>query len=119
MLDTDMSNYVIRGRSPPVTERLTALSPQDVCISVITRAVLLYGFKRLPASHRLQIGVRQFLRIVRTLPWDSDAADWYADVRHRLVLTGRPIGEMDMMIAAHSLAVGAVLVTNNTRHFER
>ncbi len=119
MLDTDMSSYVIRGRSPAVEERLAALPPSYVCVSVVTRAELLYGVKRFPPSHRLHIGVRQFLRIVRTLPWDSDAADWYADVRHSLVMAGQPIGDMDMMIAAHSLAVGAILVTNNTRHFER
>ncbi len=53
------------------------------------------------------------------LPWDSDAADSYAEIRHQLVTTGQSIGEMDMMIAAHALAAGAILVTNNTRHFER
>jgi len=63
--------------------------------------------------------VRQFLTIVRVLPWDAEAADAYADIRHQLVTTGQPIGEMDMMIAAHSLAAKAVLVTNNVRHYER
>lgn len=53
------------------------------------------------------------------LPWDAEVADFYAEIRHQLVTMGKPIGEMDMMIAAHSLSVGAVLVTNNTRHFER
>jgi hypothetical protein len=62
---------------------------------------------------------RQFLKIVRVLAWDADAADYYADIRHQLSTTGRPIDEMDMMIAAHALAIGAVLVTNNTRHFDR
>ncbi len=61
----------------------------------------------------------QFLKIVRVLAWDADAADWYADIRYQLTNAGKPIGEMDMMIAAHALAVGAVLVTNNTRHFRR
>jgi tRNA(fMet)-specific endonuclease VapC len=90
-----------------------------VCVSVMTRAELLYGLKRLPAGHRLQLGVRQFLRLVRVLPWDSDAADYYADIRYQLVTSGQPIGELDMMIAAHSLSAGAVLVTNNTRHYAR
>lgn len=90
-----------------------------ICISVITRAELMYGLKRLPLAHRLHIGVRQFLKIIAILPWDADAADYYADIRHQLVTTGQTIGEMDMMIAAHSLSTGAVLVTNNTRHFER
>lgn len=63
--------------------------------------------------------MRRFLRIVRVLSWDADAADYYADIRHRLATRGQPIGEMDMMIAAHSLSAGAVLVTNNARHFQR
>lgn len=63
--------------------------------------------------------MRQFLKIVRTLPWDADAADWYVDIRQQLVSTGQPVGELDMMIAAHSLSAGAVLVTNNQRHYGR
>ena len=90
-----------------------------ICISAVTRAELLYGLKRLPASHRLHAGVRHFFRIVRALPWNAEAAGLYADIRHRLVTAGRVIGELDMMIAAHAVSVGAVLVTSNTRHFER
>jgi tRNA(fMet)-specific endonuclease VapC len=119
MLDTDTASYIIKGRPVGVEARLSALEPSLVCVSVITRAELLYGLKRLPPAHRLHIGVRRFLRIVRVLSWDAEAADFYADIRHELVSTGQVIGEMDMMIAAHSLAAAAVLVTNNTRHFER
>ncbi len=71
------------------------------------------------ADHRLHLAVRQFLKIVRIVPWDTDAADWYAEIRHQLVSAGQPIGEMDMMIAAHALSAGAVLVTNNSRHYAR
>jgi tRNA(fMet)-specific endonuclease VapC len=119
MLDTDTASYLIKGKSPGIEAKVSELVPSMVCISVMTRAELLYGLKRLPAEHRLHLAVRQFLKIVRVLPWDSDSADWYADIRHQLVSTGQPIGEMDMMIAAHSLSSGAVLVTNNTRHYER
>jgi tRNA(fMet)-specific endonuclease VapC len=119
MLDTDTASYVIKRRSPEIEAKLAAIDPNMVCISVMTRAELVYGLKKLPASHRLHVGVRQFLRIIRILPWDSDAADYYAEIRHQMVTTGQPIGEMDMMIAAHSLSAGAVLVTNNTRHFAR
>lgn len=116
MLDTDMASYLIKDRSPEVAARLAEIPPSMVCVSVMTRAELMYGLKRLPVGHRLQLGVRQFLRLVRVLAWDSDAADYYAEIRHQLVTSGQPIGELDMMIAAHSLSVGAVLVTNNTRH---
>ena len=119
MLDTDTASYLIRGKSAAIESRLAALVPSMVCVSVMTWAELRYELKRLPAGHRLHVVVRQFLKIVRVLPWDADAADWYADIRHQLVSTGQPIGELDMMIAAHSLSAGAVLVTNNSRHFGR
>jgi tRNA(fMet)-specific endonuclease VapC len=119
LLDTDIASYLIKGRDEHLRTRLAAVAPESICISVITRAEMLYGLKRLPPQHRLQIGVRQFLKIVRAMPWDVEAADHYADIRHQLVSQGQPIGEMDMMIAAHSLSLGAVLVTNNLRHYER
>ncbi len=119
MLDTDTASYLIKGRSPAIEAKLADILPSMVCVSVITRAELLYGLKRLPADHRLNLAVRQFLKIVRVLSWDTEAADWYASIRHQLVAAGQPIGELDMMIAAHSLSAGAVLVTNNVRHYER
>ena len=119
LLDTDTASYLIKGKSPGIEAKVAELVPSMICISVMTRAELLYGLKRLPAEHRLHLAVRQFLKIARVLPWDSDSADWYADIRHQLVSTGQPIGEMDMMIAAHSLSAGAILVTNNIRHYER
>ncbi len=119
MLDTDTASYIIKGRSPAIEAKLSTVLPSMVCVSVITRAELMYGLKRLAPGHRLHIGVRRFLKIIRALPWDAEAADYYADIRHQLVSTGRPIGGMDMLIAAHSLSAGASLVTNNIRHYER
>ena len=119
LLDTDIASFIIKARSPAIEEKLAAIPPDRVCASAVTRAELMHGLKRLPPSHRLQVGVRQFFKIVRVLAWDADAADYYADIRHQLTTAGQPIGEMDMMIAAHALSIGAVLVTNNTRHFAR
>lgn len=119
MLDTDTASFIIKRRSPAIAARLAELPPGRVCVSAVTRAELLYGLKKLPPTHRLHVAVRQFFGIVRVLAWGSDAAEYYADIRDQLTRTGQPIGEMDMMIAAHSLAVGAILVTNNLRHFER
>ena len=119
MLDTDTASHIIKGRSPGIEAKLVDILPSMVCISVMTRAELLYGLKRLPADHRLHLAVLQFLKTVRVPAWDAEAADWYASIRHQLITTGQPIGELDMMIAAHSLSAGAVLVTNNVRHYER
>ena len=119
MLDTDIASYAIKGRSPDIAAKLAELSPSLVCVSVMTRAELLYGLKRLPAEHHLHLAVRRFLKIVRVVAWDSEAANFYAEIRHQLLSVGQPIGELDMMIAAHSLALGATLVSNNVQHFKR
>lgn len=74
--------------------------------------------KRVSADHQLHLAVRQFLKIVRILPWDANAADWYAEIRHQLISTGQPICEMDMMIATHASSAGMLLVTNNRHHYE-
>ncbi len=119
MLDTDTASYLIKGHSTPLEAYLSNVLPQNVCISVMTKAELLYGLKRLAPEHRLHLAVRQFLKIVQILMWDGDAAMWYAEIRHQLVKSGQPIGELDMMIAAHSLSANAALLTNNLRHFSR
>ena len=119
MLDADTASYLIKGKSPTIEAKLAAIISSMVCISVMTWAELQYGLQRLPADHRLRLVARQFLKIIRVLPWDAEAADWYAEIRHQRVSTGQPIGELDMMIAAHLLSAGAVLVTNNSRYYER
>ena len=119
LLDTDTASFIIKGRSSVVQERLSLIDPSSICISAVTRAELMYGLKALPPEHRIHLAVRKFFQIVSILPWDSDAADYYAEIKHQILTSGQPIGEMDMMIAAHSLSACAVLVTNNTRHFSR
>jgi tRNA(fMet)-specific endonuclease VapC len=119
MLDTDFASYILKQRHPKAEARMLALSPSALCVSVVTRAELIYGLKQLPPDHRLQYAVREFLKLVRIPPWDVEASNWYADIRHQLTITGKPIGELDMMIAAHAVSQDAVLVTNNLRHYQR
>lgn len=67
--------------------------------------------KQISPAHHLEVDVGAFLKIVRTLAWDVDAANVHADIRHKLTSTSQPIGNMDMLIAAHAVTVGAVLAT--------
>lgn len=119
MLDTDSVSYIVNGRYPLVRTRFAEIDPARIYVSVISRAELLFGLKRLPPEHRLHSDVMRFLEGVTVLAWDEGAADIHADIRHHLESAGRRIGELDTMIAAHAIALGAVLVTNNTRHFGR
>ncbi|ARP83530.1 hypothetical protein CAL12_23790 [Bordetella genomosp. 8] len=119
MLDTDVCSYLIRGHSRSVDARFRNTNPDRVCISVITRGELLYGIARRPDAKRLALLVSRFLDAMPVIPWESGAADVYANVRAQLEAAGTPIGYADTMIAAHAIDSNAVLVTNNARHYER
>jgi len=119
MLDTDTASYVIDKSEPAIDARLQALDREQVCISAITRAELQFGARRLPKAIRLHAGVDRFLANIPTLAWDEAAADCFADVKAELERKGTPIGDLDTMIAAHAHAAGAILVTNNVKHFRR
>jgi tRNA(fMet)-specific endonuclease VapC len=79
---------------------------------------LRFGAARLPGATRLHLLIEEFFLRVAILPWDSDAARHYGQLRATLEREGRPMGNLDMMIAAHAFALGAVLVTSD-RAFSR
>ena len=113
LLDTDIASYIINGSVPKARERLQEVTPDEVGISVVTEAELRFGLARKPEASRLGPIVEEFLAHVETLPWDSNAAKVYATVRATLEREGDLLGAMDMMVAAHALAVGYVLVTHD------
>jgi tRNA(fMet)-specific endonuclease VapC len=47
------------------------------------------------------------------------AAEAYGTIRAQLESKGETIGNNDLWIAAHTIAVGLTLVTNNEREFRR
>ena len=118
LLDTNTASYIIKGNMPHVREQLLRVPLGQVSISVVTEAELLFGAARLPESARLQKAVDEFLLRVDRLPWDSDAARQHACLRADLEGHGVAIGNLDLMIAAHALATGAVLVSHD-RAFRR
>lgn len=119
MLDTDISSYIIRNRPESVRARFRKLDSSQLCISVITHAELLYGVKSVGAGKAIRLDVEDFVRRLEVLAWDSTAAGHYAEIRVKLEAGGTPIGNMDMMIAAHARSTNTVLVTNNEKHFRR
>lgn len=119
MLDTDTVSYLIRGKSAVLDARVAGTAPKRLCISAVTRGELLYGVQLKPGAHRLAQLVDQVLGRLSCLPWDNAAALHFAEVAAELHRRGVPIGSMDAMIAGHAKVVGAVLVTNNMRHFSR
>jgi tRNA(fMet)-specific endonuclease VapC len=118
LLDTNMASYVIKGNFPHGRERLVKVPMSEVGISAVTEAELRFGVAKIPGAARLETAVEEFLLRVEILPWDSAAAHHYAAIRAALERAASPMGNLDMIIAAHALAVAAALVTHD-RAFHR
>ncbi|MDF2530304.1 MAG: vapC2 [Gammaproteobacteria bacterium] len=118
MLDTNTASYIIKGTYPTIRKNLLKNSQEDICISSITQAELLFGVAKKKNAKNLEIAVNEFLLRVDILPWDSEAAEWYAKLRTQAEADGTPLGAMDMLIAAHAVATGCTLVTNDQAFYK-
>lgn len=119
MLDTDMCSYIMKRSQPLVLKRLQSVAVSDVCMSVITKAELLYGVMVSPRPAQDGAALEALLPYVEALPFGQEAAQHYAEVRADLKRRGMMIGANDLFIAAHARALDLTLVTNNTAEFER
>ena len=118
MLDTDTCSYILREHPRHVLEQLDAVPRDEVEISSVVAAELRYGAERVK-SRKLAATIEAWLGMFTIAPWDDDAALAYAQVRAAVEAKGKPIGNLDLLIAAHALACDATLVTNNIRHFSQ
>ena len=118
LLDTNTCIYAIRRRPASVQARLNALDPAAVALSVVVAMELELGAMRAQAQAYAP-AVRRWLEVFSILPLGDDARVRFARLKCDLMTRGALIGPMDMLIAAHALALGATLVTNNEREFKR
>ena len=100
-------------------KRLQTVSVDDVCMSAVTKAELLYGVEVSPRRAHDAAALAAFLPYVEAVSLDDEAALHYAEIRADLKRRGVMIGANDLFIAAHARALGLTLVTNNSAEFER
>ncbi|MFQ5738285.1 MAG: PIN domain-containing protein [Acidobacteriota bacterium] len=117
MLDTDSVSFAFRGQGQ-VGERILEHRPSELCVSALTVAELRFGADK-RSSRKLHGLIDTFTRNVEVVSFDTEAARHFGRLSSKLANRGTPIGNFDALIAAHASALGAVLVTNNTRHFSR
>jgi tRNA(fMet)-specific endonuclease VapC len=119
MLDSDICIHAMRRNAPEVLRRLSASHPGDVGVSSIVAGELWVGVMKSHDRERSEHAVKEFLTLVEVLGWPAEAARIYGEIRAALEARGRPIGAMDMLIAAHALHERATLVTRNLAEFMR
>ncbi len=113
MLDTNIASYLIKGASPAIRTHLSHVSMSQICISSITEAELRFGLAKRGHPEVLKAALQNLFMYVEIMPWDSNAAEQYAFLRNALEQTGKSLGSMDLLIAAHAIALGATLITND------
>ena len=119
MLDTNICIHVIKNRPETVIRNFLKHEPSELCISSITYAELMHGVEKSQEAERNRVAITLFLSPLSVLEFDNYAAEEYGKVRTELERKGTPIGPMDTLIAAHARAENLILVTNNTREFNR
>jgi tRNA(fMet)-specific endonuclease VapC len=113
LLDTNIASCIVKGNNPAVDRHLMRIPMAQLAVSAVTEGELRFGAARLPHATRLHNLIEDFFVRVTVLPWDSGAAQQYGQLRATLEREGQPMGNLDVMIAAHALASDAVLVTND------
>lgn len=118
MLDTDTCSYILREQPKQVLQRMDTVARDEVALSAVVAAELRYGAARVK-SKKLAAMIESWLGLFEVPAWDDAAAQAYAKIRAAVEAKGKPIGNLDLLIAAHAVSRGAILVTNNTRHFSQ
>ena len=113
MLDTNIVSYLLKEQIPALKSRFFATPPADLVVSSITEAEVQYGLAKKPGASKLRLAADTFLAGIAVLPGDSAAARAYGPLRAEQERKGRPFSTEDLMIAAHALSLGLILITND------
>ena len=116
LLDTNMVSYIVTGQSPAARQRMLGLSDDEIyCVSTISEGELRFGLakrsKAVAAEARAVLD--SFLARIQVVPWGREEAESYGMVRAKLEAVGKFLSGMDMLIAAHAIALNAVMVTHD------
>lgn len=119
LLDANACIRYLNRRAPALKSKLDAADPTQILVCSVVKAEMLFGAARSRDPEKAMAEQRLFLSRFRSLPFDDDAAESYAEIRADLSRRGQLIGPNDLMIAAICLAKDVTLVTHNVSEFGR
>ena len=119
LLDTNICIYIIKKKPVDVLKTLKTKAKKKIYVSSITIAELEYGVAKSHFPEKNTIALIEFLSIFHILPFDDADAVECGMIKRDLEKKGKIIGPMDLLLAAQARAKQFILVTNNTKEFER
>ena len=118
-LDSNICIYFLKGIYPSIKEKIVSTNPSTIKIPSIVKAELLYGAEKSQQKAKNLGTIKLFLEPFEIVPFDEECSIVYSKIRSAMELKGMIMGPNDYIIAAIVLAKNGVLVTNNTKEFEK
>ena len=119
LIDTNICIYIMNNRPVDVIKKFKQFNPGEIGISTITVSELQDGVAKSTYRNENQHRLDEFLAPLEILAYNEIAARTYGDIRFQLENRGKPIGPLDLLIAAHTLSQNLTMVTNNDKEFKR
>jgi tRNA(fMet)-specific endonuclease VapC len=114
ILDTNVVSSFMHGRDRQLDARISVYVKPALCLSAVSYGETLYGLFHKPEAMRLAAAAERLFSMVDILPWTMDTARRYGELRVAMRRAGKALQPLDMLIAAHALEAGAVLVSSDT-----
>lgn len=118
LLDTNILSDVIKNPQGKAASYMASLDKSSLLTSIIVASEMRYGVEK-RKSAILRERVDLILQMIHVAPLELGVDWFYGQMRMQLEQQGKMIGANDLLIAAHALALDAVLVTDKVREFER
>jgi len=119
LFDTKVWIQLLKKRAPRIRARIDATDAGVIVTCAIVKAELWHGARKYDDPDKRCAQVNMVLSPYHSLPFDDQAAEHYASIRHDLETRGQIIGPNDLKIAAICCAHGVILITSNTSEFSR
>lgn len=119
LLDTNICIYAIKKKPVSVLDKIKENVNSGIYISSLTIAELEYGIENSNRVEENRVSLIKFLSIFNILSFDDSDAIAYGKIKAKLKKEGNIIGPINILLAAQAISKDLILVTNNTREFER
>lgn len=119
LLDTNICIYIAKHKPVQVLQRFEKMKVGEAAMSIITYGELLYGAEKSLHSKKTKTILEDLITLIPPLPLTTPVGKHYSQVRASLEKQGKLIGNNDLWIASHALALHVTLVTNNSKEFSR
>jgi tRNA(fMet)-specific endonuclease VapC len=119
LLDTNICIYIAKKKLSNILDKFEQLSIGEVGMSAVTYGELFYGVQKSHSPKKGFIALDDLTGLIPPLPLSTEVARHYGEIRALLEKKGKPIGNNDLWIASHALALDVILVTNNMKEFSR